>query len=123
MRLPLPKFTEPPEIYEAIIREHRSNAVRMGEVLMACGWTIGDAAWSAVNWDLRTMAAAIAYERAKRSAKLTLLSEVEVAQLRKEIQTVKKTTAALRPKKTTRIIHRSPRINLWPPTKPEEPQA
>ena len=60
MCLPLPKFHHPPEIYEAIIQEHRENGLRMGEVLMACGWTIGDAAKAVVNWDRRTRAAAVA---------------------------------------------------------------
>ena len=86
MRLPIPKFVHPPEIYRAIIREHQESPLRMGEVLMACGWTIGDAAWTAVNWDLQTLAAAIAHERAKRHVQLTMLSEEEVAELKKQIQ-------------------------------------
>ena len=120
MCLPLPKFHHPPEIYEAIIQEHRSNGLRMGEVLMACGWTIGDAAKAVVNWDLRTLAAAVANERTKRSARLTSLTEAEGAQLQKQIQTDKKTTAALRPRKTTRIV-RTPRVGLRPPRKPGGP--
>ena len=120
MCLPLPKFQEPPEIYEAIIREHRSNGMRMGEILMACGWTIGDAAKAVVTWDLRTLAAALAHERAKRNVRLTMLTEVEVAQLRKQIQSEKKSTVALRPKKTTRVV-RTPHVGLRPPCKPEGP--
>ena len=120
-RLPRPKFAHPPEVYQAIIQEHRSNEVRMGEYLVACGWTLADAAWACVNWDLRTVAAAIANERAKRSLRLTTLSESELAELKKQIQAEKKATTMLRPKKTTRIVHRTNRINLRPPKKPEDP--
>ena len=122
MCLPLPKFQEPPEIYEAIIREHHSNGIRMGEVLMACGWTIGNAAKAVVNWDLRMLAAAIANERTKRNVRLTMLTEAEVAQLKKQIQTEKKITVALQPKKTTRVI-RTLHVGLQPPRRPGEPPA
>ena len=115
MRLPKPKFAHPAEIYQAIIQEHRSSETRMGEFLMACGWTIGDAAWAAVNWDLRTMAAAVANERAKRNLKLTSLAESEVAELKRQIQAEKKATGMLRPKRTTRIIRTTPRL---PPPQP-----
>ena len=123
MRLPTPKFAHPPEVYQAIIQEHRSSVLRMGEFLMACGWTIGDAGWAAANWDLRTLAAAIVNERAKRSLKPTSLSDSEVADLKKQIQAEKKATTVLRPKKTTRIVHTTPRINLRPSKKPDNPQA
>ena len=122
-RLPRPKFAHPPEIYQAIIQEHRSSEVRMGEYLVACGWTLADAAWACVNWDLRTVAAAIANERAKRNLRLTTLSESEMAELKKQIQAEKKATTMLRPKKTTRIVPRTNRINLRPPKKPEDPPA
>ena len=122
MCLPLPKYQEPPEIYEAIIREHRSNGMRMGEVLIACGWTIGHAAKAVVNWDLRTLAAAIANERAKRGVRPTIFTEAEVAQLKKQIHTEKKSTVVLRPKKTTRVV-RTPHVGLRPPRKPGEPPA
>ncbi|MBE7158213.1 MAG: hypothetical protein INR62_07230, partial [Rhodospirillales bacterium] len=77
LRLPTPKFQHSEEIYQAIIREHLSSDVRMGEVLMACGWTLADAAWACVNWDLRTVAAAIADERDKRGLRVTTLSDAE----------------------------------------------
>ena len=119
MRLPLPKLEHPPEIYEAIVREYHGKDVRMAEVLMACGWTMVDAAWAAVNWDLRTVAAAIANERAKRKVRLTSLSDAELADLKKQIQTEKKATQPIRPKRTTRIVPRTtPRIGARPPRKP-----
>ena len=120
MCLSLPKFQHPPEIYAAIIQEHRSNGLRMGEVLMACGWRIGDAAKAVVNWDLRTVAAAIANERSKRNVRLTMLSEAEIAELKRQIQAEKKSTSPIRPKKTTRIVRTVPRSSLWPPQKPPD---
>ena len=117
MRLPAPKFEHPPEIYQAILREHRENPVRMGEFLMACGWTIGDAAWAAVNWDLRTLAAAIANERTKRNLKLAPLSDGRVAELDKRILAEKKVANTLPPRKTTRIM-RKPRTDTRPSQKP-----
>ncbi len=123
MRLPNPKFAHPPEIYQAIIQEHRSSETRMGEYLMACGWTIGDAAWAAVNWDLRTMAAAVANERAKRDLKLTSLAESEIAELKRQIQAEKRATGMLRPNRTTRIVRTPPRLPPRPPKKPEEPST
>ena len=118
MRLPIPRLEHSPEIYEAILQEHRSSPVRMGEFLMACGWTIGDAAWAAVNWEPHTMAAAIANERVRRSLKLTSLSDREVAQLRQQIQAEKKNTTALRPKKTTRIVRTSRSDHRFPQEPP-----
>ena len=123
MKLPAPKFEHPEEIYQAIVREHRESSTRMGEVLMACGWTMVDAARAIVAWDLRTLAAAIANERAKRNLKLTSLSEAELAKLKRQIQAEKKATSQFRPKKTTRIMHRSPRIDLQPPQNPQDPKA
>ena len=122
MCLPLPKFQEPPEIYEAIIQEHRSNGMRMGEVLMACGWTIGDAAKAVVNWDLRTLAAAIANERAKRVARRTSLTEAQVTQLEKQIRAEKITTAGIRPMKTPRSV-RTPHVDPRPPRRSGGPPA
>ena len=117
MRLPRPKRAHPLEIYEAIIREHRGSEVRLGEYLMACGWTLGDAGWAAANWDLPTLAAAVANERVSRKIRVTTLSEAEVAKLKAEIEVAatKKATANLRPKRTTRIIRTTPR----PPKKPD----
>ena len=124
MRLPLPEREHPPELYEAIVRECHSKDVRMAEILMSCGWTMVDAAWAAVNWDLRTLAAAIANERAKRKVRLTSLSDTDVAELKKQIQTEKKATQPIRPKRTTRIV---PGINAptnpHPPKKPEGPST
>ena len=117
MRLPTPKFEHPPEIYQAILREYRENPVRMGEFLMACGWTIGAAAWAAVNWDLRTLAAAIAIERTKRNLKLTPLPDGKVAELDKRILAEKKVVNTLPPRKTTRIV-RKPQIDIRPSQKP-----
>ena len=116
MRLLTPKFEHPPEIYQAILREYRENPVRMGEFLMACGWSIGDAAWAAVNWDLRTLAAAIANERAKRNLKLTPLSGGKVAELDKQILAEKKAADMPPPRKTTRIM-RKPQVATRPPQK------
>lgn len=122
MRLPVPKFFHPPEVYEAIIREHRESPLRMGEVLMACGWSIGDAAWAAVNWDLRTMAAVVAHERAKRKTGLAFPSEDEAAALEMKIQAEKKPTTAQPSRKTTRIVP-TLRINARPPLKPPSSQS
>ena len=115
MRLPKPKFEHPPEVYQAIIHEHQENPVRMGEVLMACGWTIGDAAWAAANWDLRTLAAAVAHERVRRKLRSTSLSENAVAGLKKQIQVETKAVTPLRPKRTTRIVGDSLRTKLQAP--------
>ena len=104
MRLPQPRFEYPPEVYLAIIREHQDNPHQMGEFLMACGWSIGDAAWAILNWDLRTLAAAIACERAKRKVRLTVLPESDVAEIKRQLQAEKKQTAQPRPKRTTRIV-------------------
>ncbi len=123
MCLPLPEFSHPPELYEAIVREHRSNGLRMGEVLMACGWTIGDAAKAVVNWDLHTLAAAIANERAKRNVRLTTLAENEVAELKRQIHAETTATTSLRGKRTTRIVPRAPQSHLRPPKKSGGPSA
>ena len=106
--------------YQAIIQEHRSSGLRMGEFLMACGWTIADAAWAVVSWNLRTMAAAIANERAERGVKVTVLTEEEVAQLKKQIEIEKEASTTLKPRKTTRIVRRTPRLNVQPPRESEE---
>lgn len=117
MRLPKPKFKHPPEIYVAIIKEHRDNAVRMAERLQAFGWTLADAAWAAVNWDLRTLAAAVANERASRDSKLTNLSDDDLAKLRGEIDTAQKPAFSPRPKRTTRIVRTTPKLTPRLPTK------
>ena len=123
MHLPTPKFEHPEEIYQAIIREHRENSIRMGEVLMARGWTMVDAAKAIVQWDLRTLAAAIANERAKRKVRLTSLSEEQLAELKEQVQAEKTNTAAIRPKKTTRIIRTPPKLTPRPPKRADEPKA
>ena len=121
MRLSEPEFAHPPEVYQAIIQEHRSSGLRMGEFLMACGWSIGDAAWAVVNWNLRTLAAAIANERTRRGVGATMLTEDEVALLKKQIQVEKKATTTLRPRKTTRIVHQTPQIRVPARKKPGNP--
>ncbi len=123
MRIPKPKFKHLPEVYQAIIAEHRHSEVRMAERLQACGWTLADAAWAAVNWDLRTMAAAVANERAARDAKPTSLSEGDLAKLRTEIDAAQKPSATPRPRKTTRIVRTTPSLTPRPPKRPEEPKA
>lgn len=115
MRLPKPKFKHPPEIYAAIIAEHRDNPVRMAERLQACGWSLADAAWAAVHWDLRTMAAAIANERAERGTKPTSLSDAELAKLGAEIDAAQKPPHP--PRRTTRIMRTTPKFTARPPTK------
>lgn len=120
MRIPKPKFRHPPEIYVAIIQEHRDNPVRMAERLQAGGWTMADAAWAAVNWDLRTLAAAVANERAARDTKPTSLSDGDLAKLREEIDAAQKPPATPRPRKTTRIMRTTPRFTSRPPKRPDE---
>ena len=120
MRLPKPKFQHPPEVYQAIIHEHRENAVRIGERLMACGWTLADAGWAAANWDLRTLAAAVANERAARDSKPTNLSDGDLAKLKAEIDAAQKPPPPPRPRRTTRIIRTTPRLPQRPPKRADE---
>ena len=117
MRLPKPPFQHPPEVYLAIVREHQDNPVRMAERLQACGWTLADAAWAAVHWNLTWLAAAIANERATRAASVTSLSETELAKLRAEIGEGRKPPATPRLRRTTRIVRATPRFTARPPTK------
>ena len=117
MRLPKPKFKHPPEVYAAIIAEHGDNPVRMAERLQACGWTLADAAWAAVHWDLRTMAAAVANERAARDAKPTNLSDGDLAKLRAKIDAAQKPPHSPRPRRTTRIVRTTPRLTPRPPAR------
>ena len=117
MRLPKPPFQHPPEVYHAIVREHQDNPMRMAERLQACGWTLADAAWAAVHWNPLWLAAAIADERATRDAKVTSLSETELAKLRVEIGEAKKPAATTRPRKTTRIMRTTPRLTPRPPAR------
>lgn len=110
MRRTKPKFKHAPEVYHAIIAEHRHSEVRMAERLQACGWTLADAAWAAVNWDLRTMAAAIANERDAHKAKLTHLSDGDLAKLRVEIASAHKPSQMRGHRKTTRIMRATPKL-------------
>ena len=123
MRLPKPEFQHPPEIYAAIIQEHRESAVRMGERLMTCGWTLADAGWAAANWELRTLAAAIANERAKRDTKPTNLSDGYLARLRAEIDAAQEPPPhPPRPRRTTRLMRITPRLPLRPRKQTDEPK-
>ena len=112
MRLPKPKRSHPPEIYQAIIQECGNCNIRLAQHLQSCGWTLADAGWAAASWDLPTLAAALANERATRNIKPTTLSDTEVAKIKTELAATaatKKATANLRPKKTTRIVRTKPR--------------
>ncbi|MBE7158256.1 MAG: hypothetical protein INR62_07445 [Rhodospirillales bacterium] len=120
MHLPPPRFEHSEEIYKAIVREHRGDPTRMGEVLMACGWKMVDAARAIVQWDLRDLAAAIANERSKRKVPLTSLSEDQVVELKKQILAEKNAPLAQPAKKTTRIV-RALRTNVRSPQKPPPP--
>ena len=124
MRIPKPETNHPPEVYEAIIHECGHRSVRLGEHLQACGWTMADAAWAAVNWDLPTLAAALANERAKRNMKPTKLSGGGLTRIRddRDEGAAKKTTASLRPKKTTRIVPATPRPKPRTPRERENPK-
>ena len=66
MRLPKPKMPGPPEVYAAVVAEHRSDPMMMGQRLEQLGWSLADAAWAATNWDASLLAAAIVHEREKR---------------------------------------------------------
>ena len=123
MRIPKPKTNHPPEVYEAILRECGHRPVRLGEHLQACGWTMADAAWAAVNWDLPTLAAALANERANRNMKPTNLSDAGLARIKadQDEAAAKKTTAKLRPKKTTRIVPATPRTRPRTPRERDNP--
>jgi hypothetical protein len=123
MRPLKPKLQHPPEVYQAIIREHRENALRMGERLMAYGWTLADAAWSAVNWNLLTLAAAVANERAKRDTKPTSLSDGDLDKLRAEIDAAQKPPHTSRPRRTTRIMRTMPKLPQRPSKRGDEPKA
>ncbi len=126
MRLPKPKRAHPPEIYRAIMRECGDSSIRLAQHLQSCGWTLAAAGWAAANWDLPTLAAALANERASRNIRPTMLPEAEVAKLRAEMEAAaaKKATGNLRPRKTNRIPRTTPRIDTPRlPKQPEEPGA
>ena len=120
MRIPKPKFMHPTLVYQAIIAEHRNSEVKMAERLQSCGWTLADAAWAAVNWDLHTLAAAVANERAARDMKLTNLSDGGLAKLRAEIEAAQEPP---RPKRTTRIMQIAPKLPPQFPQRTDEPKA
>ena len=117
MRLLKPSFQHPPEVYLAIVREHHNNPVRMAERLQACGWTLADAAWAAVHWNLTWLAAAVANERATCGTSITTLSDAQLAKLRAEIDEAKKPPDTPKPKRTTWIMRTTPRFTPQPPTK------
>ena len=66
MRLPKPKMLHPPEVYAAVVAEHRGDPMMMAQRLEQLGWSPADAAWAAMNWDVALLAAAIVHEREKR---------------------------------------------------------
>lgn len=103
MRLPKPSFEHPLDVYSAIMHEHRDSPLRMAERLQACGCTLADAAWAAVHWRPIWLAASIANECASRAAKITSLSETNLAKLRAEVGR-EKPPATPRPRKATRIV-------------------
>lgn len=107
MSRPLPKFTRPPAAYEAIVREHQGNTLRMGEFLLACGWTIQEAARAVVEWDLYTLAAAIANEQATH----------EVVEFTKLVRAEKGASAKGPPKQRAQVARSTVRINLRPPVR------
>ena len=93
----------------------------MAELLQSCGWSLGDAGWAAVNWDITWLAAAIANEREERGAKLTSLSDAALAKIREEIKTAaNQPTEAAKPKRTNRIGRTPPRLTPGDPKKPED---
>lgn len=122
MRTQKSSFKHPPEVRLAIIREHRECPLRMAELLQRCGWSLGDAACAAVNWDIMGMAEAIADEREKRGAKLTNLSDADLAKLKEEIEmAAKKPPDGARSKKTNRIGQTTSRLTPRIPKKPADP--
>ncbi len=125
MRLPKPRCCHPPEIYQAIIREGGNSHIRLAQHLQSCGWTLADAGWAAANWDLPTLAAALANERAQRNMRLTTLSDAEVATIKAELaaSAATKATGSIQPKRTTRVVRATSRLPARPPTKPEDPPA
>ena len=90
MAPPLPKFSRPPAAYEAIIREHQENPLRMGEFLLACGWNVQDAVHAVADWDLYTLAVAIANEQAERGFRLSPVPAHEFAKFVRLVQREKK---------------------------------
>lgn len=125
VRIPKPKIDHPPEVYEAIIRECGRKPLRIGELLQACGWSLADAAWAVVNWDLPTLAAALANERARRHTKLASLSDAEVAKIKAELDAAAARQAGTNqpPRKTTRVVGTTPRLTPRPPKKPDAPRS
>ena len=123
MRIPKPENNHSPEIYEAIIRECGRRPTRLGEHLQACGWTMAAAAWAIVNWDLPTLAAALANERAKRDKKPTTLSEAELAKIRADLAQAKPAVPPPQSKKTTRIARSLPEPTPRTPGGSEHPKG
>ena len=124
LRRPKPKLQHPPEVYEAILREHRSDPVRLATFLQACGWSLADAGWAAARWDLAWLAAAVANERAARAVRLTNLSDAELARLKVELEATERRlsppASSLKPKRTTRLLRSTPR---FPPRSPKQPEG
>ena len=86
--------------------------MRMGEFLMACGWTIRAAAWSVLNWDLYTLAAAIANEKAGREFKLSPLSANRVTKLAMLVRSGNKATVRGPLERRIQVDRDTIRINL-----------
>ena len=84
----------------------------MGEFLLACGWTIRAAAWSVLNWDLYTLAAAIANEKADRGLKFSPPSVNKVAKLAKLVRSGNRATAKGQLEKRIQVDRDTIRINL-----------
>ncbi len=118
-----PPLRHPPEVLEAIIQEHTGDPVQMACRLHYFGWTLAEAAWAAVHWDLPTLAAAVAKERAARDSKLTNLSDGDLAKLRAEIDAGQKPAFAPRLKRTTRIVQTAPRPTTQPPGRSDDSRA
>ena len=89
----------------------------MGEFLLACGWTVEEAVQAVVDWDLYTLAAAIANEQAGRGFKLSPVPAQKIAKFAKLVHCGKKASAKDLSKKHAQVARSTIRINLRPPSK------